>query len=74
MRLDDFEEYREYVKIFHDSHILLLQTKAECSGIVFSEAASFGLPSYTHLTGGTGDYWEVWSEKFRVLCEALPRT
>lgn len=116
------EEYPEYVKIFHDSHILLLPTKAECAGIVFSEAASFGLPSYTHLTGGTGDYvvdgvngrtlqlgatgkdfadaikcdlrdgmlrqmregalrlaheklsWEVWSEKFRVLCEALSST
>lgn len=50
------EEYRKYVELFHNSHILILPTQAECSAIVYSEAANFGVPCYTHLTGGTTNY------------------
>lgn len=35
---------------------LLLPTRAECSGVVFCEAAAFGFPSITTDTGGTMDY------------------
>lgn len=35
---------------------ILLPTKAECGAIVYSEAAASGLPCYTYLTGGSGDY------------------
>ncbi len=47
---DDFD--RLY-RIFLKTHILLLPTKAECFGIVFSEASAFGVPSITTNTGGT---------------------
>ena len=34
------------------SHFLLLPTKAECFGIVFAEAAAYGVPSISHDVGG----------------------
>ena len=33
-----------------------MPTKAECGAIVYSEAAAAGLPCYTYLTGGAGNY------------------
>ncbi len=50
------KEYFEYIKLFQRSHLFLLPTKAECSAIVYSEAAAAGLPCYTYLTGGAGNY------------------
>lgn len=50
------EEYRKYLSLYETSHLFLLPTRAECAGIVFSEASAFGLPAYTYLTGGTGSY------------------
>lgn len=35
-----------------------MPTKAECAGIVFSEAAAYGMPSITHKTGGVESYVE----------------
>lgn len=49
-------DYQTYLEVFRSAHIFLLPTKAECAGIVFSEASAFGLPIYTHDTGGIGDY------------------
>jgi len=49
-------EYHKYIEIWRNCHLLLLPTKAECAGIVFSEAAAFGMPVYTYATGGTTDY------------------
>ena len=34
------------------SHFLVLPTKAECFGIVFAEAAAYGVPSISHDVGG----------------------
>lgn len=42
--------------IMRRADLLLLPTKAECSAIAFAEAAAFGLPVFTHLTGGTSSY------------------
>lgn len=50
------EEYRRYIDIIRKSDALLLPTKAECSAIVFCEAAAYSLPVFTYNTGGTGDY------------------
>ena len=49
-------DYQRYLEVYGHSHILLLPTRAECAGIVFSEAAAFGLACYTYATGGTVDY------------------
>ena len=35
-----------------DSHFLILPSRAECFGVVFAEASSFGLPSVATNTGG----------------------
>lgn len=45
-----------YVDAIKRSHLLLLPTSAECSAIVFSEAAAYGLPVFTYDTGGIGNY------------------
>ena len=50
------EEYKLLVELYRKSHLLLLPTKAECSAIVYSEAAAFGMPCYTFSTGGTANY------------------
>jgi hypothetical protein len=50
-------EGKQYLrKLFEDSDIFLLPTKAEAAGVVFCEAAAFGLPCLTFDTGGTSDY------------------
>jgi glycosyltransferase involved in cell wall biosynthesis len=46
-RLDEF---------FSDATLLFLPTKAECAGIVFCEAAAYGLPVVTTNTGGISTY------------------
>ena len=50
------KDYQKYIEIFRNSHIMLLPTQAECSAIVYCEAAGFGLPTYTYATGGTESY------------------
>ena len=50
------EDYQKYLSLYEQSHLFLLPTKAECGAIVYSEAAAYGLPCYTYLTGGSGDY------------------
>jgi len=39
-------------KLLKESHFLILPSRAECSGIVFAEASSFGLPSLSTRVGG----------------------
>jgi glycosyltransferase involved in cell wall biosynthesis len=47
------EGRRRLEALFAESHFLLLPSQAECTAIVFSEAASFGLPCLATATGGT---------------------
>ena len=42
--------------LFSESNFFLLPTKAECAGIVFSEAAMYGIPSLSCITGGVPSY------------------
>jgi glycosyltransferase involved in cell wall biosynthesis len=47
------EEGRKQLdQLLSDSHFLILPSKAECYGIVFAEASSFGLPSLATNVGG----------------------
>lgn len=46
------EEYAALISIFGQSHFFLLPTKAECVGMSFIEAASFGLPAIGSNVGG----------------------
>lgn len=48
-------ELREYLKIWEQTDIFILPTKAECFGIVFNEANAYGIPILTTDTGGISD-------------------
>lgn len=55
------------IAYYQNSDVFILPTKAECSAVVFSEAAMYALPSFTYNTGGTATY--VWD---RVTGRCLP--
>lgn len=50
------EDFMKLHKIFLDTDFLLLPTRAECAGVVFSEASAYGIPSITTDTGGVSTY------------------
>ena len=50
------EDLKRLHKIFLESAVLFLPTRAECSAIVFSEAGAFGLAALTTDTGGVTTY------------------
>lgn len=52
---DNDRDHEIYMDLLMRSHLLLLPTFADCTPIVFSEAAAFGLPVITRQTGGTND-------------------
>lgn len=49
-------DYQKLVDIISTCDCMLLPTIAECAGIAFAEASAFGLPSFTHDTGGVSNY------------------
>ncbi|KGH62267.1 hypothetical protein X375_05835 [Oenococcus oeni S13] len=49
-------ELKEYSKIWEGNNLLLVPTRAECAGIVFSEAAAYGIPIVSTDTGGVSTY------------------
>ena len=50
------EQYDSLVKVIKQCHCMLLPTLAECSAIAFCESSANGLPVFSHLTGGVGNY------------------
>jgi glycosyltransferase involved in cell wall biosynthesis len=50
------EDFRQLHSIFLQTDFLLLPTRAECAGVVFSEASAYGIPSITTDTGGVTTY------------------
>lgn len=50
------EDYALLGKLYRESDCFLLPTLAECAGIVFCEAGAYGLPCFSHDTGGVSDY------------------
>jgi glycosyltransferase involved in cell wall biosynthesis len=55
------QEFDKLYEIYSQSHFLLLPTIADCTPIVFSEAAAFGIPVLTNDTGGNSS----------VVCEGV---
>jgi glycosyltransferase involved in cell wall biosynthesis len=49
-------DFKQLHEIFLQTDFLLLPTRAECAGVVFSEAAAYGIPSITADTGGVSTY------------------
>lgn len=52
----DAEGLKTLCDLYTNSDFFLLPTRAECAGVVFSEASAFGLPIITTNTGGVSDY------------------
>ena len=50
------EDFQQLHSIFLATDFLLLPTRAECAGVVFSEASAYGIPSITTNTGGVSTY------------------
>ncbi|HEY5752784.1 MAG TPA: glycosyltransferase family 4 protein [Chthoniobacterales bacterium] len=46
------EGNKQLERLMSDSHFLILPSRAECYGVVFAEASSFGLPSLATNVGG----------------------
>jgi glycosyltransferase involved in cell wall biosynthesis len=46
------EGRRRFDQLLGESHFLILPTRADCFGVVFCEASSFGVPSLTTSVGG----------------------
>jgi glycosyltransferase involved in cell wall biosynthesis len=67
MNKNNEDEYSRMIEIYKNSDVFILPTKAECAGIVFAEAAMYGLPVFTHITGGVETY-----VKDRVTGRCLP--
>lgn len=50
------QDYQKYLDLYNKCNAFILPTRAECAGLVFSEANAFGMPIFTTDTGGIGDY------------------
>lgn len=50
------EDYQKFVEIISLCHCMLLPTQAECSAIAFCEASAYGIPVFSHDTGGVSSY------------------
>jgi glycosyltransferase involved in cell wall biosynthesis len=46
------QDLKSFYNYFKQAHFLMLPTKADCTPVVFSEAAAFGLPVITTRIGG----------------------
>ena len=50
------DDYAALVRLYSQAGCFLLPTRAECTGVSFCEAEAYGLPCFTHDTGGVSDY------------------
>lgn len=50
------DEYQKLVEIISSCDCLILPTLAECSAIAFAESSAYGLPIFSHFTGGVPNY------------------
>jgi glycosyltransferase involved in cell wall biosynthesis len=66
------QDFQQLHKIFLETTILLLPTRAECAGVVFSEASAYGIPSVTTDTGGVYTYVRNGENGFTLPLNAGP--
>ena len=65
---------RQLSELLRTSNFLILLTRAECAGIVFSEASAFGLPIITSDTGGIATYVRQGVNGIRIPLTATAET
>jgi glycosyltransferase involved in cell wall biosynthesis len=81
------EDFYQLHNIFLQTDFLFLPTRAECAGVVFSEASAYAIPSITTDTGGVATYVkngingfalprqagaEIYAEKINQLYADMP--
>lgn len=49
-------DYNKLITVIEQCHCMLLPTVAECAGIAFCESSAYGLPTFSHVTGGVENY------------------
>ncbi|MEI7780453.1 MAG: glycosyltransferase family 4 protein [Planctomycetota bacterium] len=52
LRKDRAEDRRQMARLFAQSHLLILPTRADCVPVVIAEACAFGVPSIASNVGG----------------------
>ena len=52
LKKDVPDDYARLDRLYRDCDVLLLPTRGECAGIVFCEAAAYGMPVVATRTGG----------------------
>lgn len=67
---NDPKQYDQFLNLMRNSHFLILPTRAECAGIVFAEASSYGMPSITTDTGGVSAMVEDGVNGYRLHYDA----
>lgn len=65
-------QYEQMKSILRSTDFLLLPTKAECSAVVFCEAADYGTPVVTYDTGGIANYVVNGMNGFRLAEGSSP--
>jgi glycosyltransferase involved in cell wall biosynthesis len=66
------KEEEMFAHLLAESHLFFLPTRAECFGIVFSEASAYGIPSLTTNTGGVSSAVENGVNGFILSLESTP--
>jgi len=72
MNKRDLAQVDKLRQLLTEATVLILPTKAECQGIVFNEAAAFGLPVIAPDTGGIGSVVSNGVTGILMKVEALP--
>lgn len=65
---------RQLAELLRTSNFLISPTRAECAGVVFSEASAFGLPIITSDTGGIATYVRQGANGIRIPLTAGAET
>lgn len=66
------QDFFQLQQIFGQTDFLFLPTRAECAGIVFSEASAYGIPAITTDTGGVTTYVQDSVNGYALPYEAAP--
>lgn len=68
------EDFNQLHNILLQTDFLLLPTRAECAGVVFSEASAYAIPSVTTDTGGVSTYVKSGINGFALPLQAAADT
>ncbi|MFK5985548.1 MAG: glycosyltransferase family 4 protein, partial [Pseudomonadota bacterium] len=66
------KEHDEFLNILYNTHLLFIPTRADCTPIVFCEAAAYGIPVITTDTGGVTSIIENGINGYALSFESTP--